>query len=148
MGTSENKRKRRQERHERNKLEQEAYKKEAWESGKFIEENHNGFGYSSAYTFIVSKRLVKCILQEYEKSQSSSTKPKEVACIEGFRKYRIIIRDCIIFWSPEYSEDCPEYEFLKGLLECYWDRVLGDKDEGALQEYIKPFYEKWSMMIF
>ena len=57
MSNKENKKRRRLERHIRNKNKEIEYKAEAWENGKLIEENHNNGPYSSKYTLELGERL-------------------------------------------------------------------------------------------
>lgn len=99
---------RRAERHERNRRKDENHKKEAWDSGRLIEENHGTSPYSPEYTRDLTKRLTEIIL----------------GCtgISSFRAYRSKIRDLIIYYSPEV-EKTGDYYFLKSVLETYWDRA-------------------------
>jgi len=57
--SNKNKKIRRLERHQRNKKKEEDYKKEAWESGKLIEPNHNNKGYPVEYSLELGKRLLE-----------------------------------------------------------------------------------------
>ena len=50
MSSSKRKKERRRMRYERNVRKEIEYKKQAWESGKLIEENHNGGSYSGPYS--------------------------------------------------------------------------------------------------
>lgn len=133
MSSSAKKKERRRLRYERNVKKELDHKKEAWESGKLIEENHNGKCYSDEYTINLSKRLMQYLLQEYDKSLTNIA--PDIEFIRQFRKYRMKIRDLIILWSPNIPETIPEYEFLKGLIETYWDEVLEKNDLGSLLKY-------------
>lgn len=133
MSSSIKKKERRKQRYERNVQKEQLHKEEAWQSGKLIEENHNRKSYSSEYTIALSKRLKEYLLQEYQKS--IMTKVPDVEFVRKFRKYRMKIRDLILLWSPDVPETLEEYEFLKGLIETYWDEVLQKENIGALLEY-------------
>jgi hypothetical protein len=127
-----NKKARRQARYERNVNKEITHKKEAWESGKLIEENHNRKSYSMEYTIALADRLKQYLMQEYERS--IATDSPETEFIRGFRKYRMKIRDLILLWNPDVPEQ-DNYDFLKGLIETYWDEVLAKEDLGSLLKY-------------
>ena len=122
------------ERKRQNRAKDEAYKEEAWESGKLIEENHNQRYYSPEYTRALAKRLVYYITQDRESSNTSN----EFLSRFQSRKKKII--DLIILWNPEVSrEELPEHNYLKSLLETYWDRIIENKeDPECLLEIIPP----------
>jgi hypothetical protein len=128
MGNN-NKKIRRQLRHERNIKKDQDYKKEAWESGKLIEENHNSGPYTSDYTIELSERLVQYILQERNKAMKDSEPERKF--VESFRKYKKKIQTLILHWSPIVPEN-QEYNFLKELLEIYWDEVVSNNNYSAL----------------
>ena len=65
MSNRENKKRRRLERHLRNKAKDENHKKEAWEQGKLIEPNHNGRHYPEEYSLELGKRLQDRPFQSY-----------------------------------------------------------------------------------
>lgn len=134
MSSSAKKKERRKLRYERNVQKELVHKQEAWDAGKLIEENHNSKSYSEEYTLALSRRLKEYLLQEYDRSLVSEV--PSVEFVRKFRKYRIKIRDLIILWSPSVPETIPEYEFLKGLIETYWDGVLGKEDPGTLLRYV------------
>lgn len=123
MSSSKRKKERRQQRYERNVQKEVTHKKEAWENGKLIEENHNQGPYSVDYTIAVSERLYKYILQEKERALISET--PDVNFIKGFRKYKMKIQDMILHWNPEVPKT-KQYESLKKLLEVYWDDVVAN----------------------
>ena len=119
----ESKKLRREKRHQRNKKKEEEYKKEAWESGKkLIEENHNNNPYSSNYSEELGRRLYNILQGIYEKSlQFSEDKDQKDYILIRFRSYRKKIQDFILHYNPELPKT-EEYEFLKNILEIYWDR--------------------------
>lgn len=102
-------------RHLRNIAKEVAYKKQAWENGKLIEENHNQGPYSSGYTQELAERLYN-ILKNIV-NEEGTTKDK---IIYRFRQYKMKIRDLILHWGPE-TEKNQIYNYLKGSLEVYWD---------------------------
>lgn len=97
------------------------YKQEAWNSGKLIEENHNQGSYSPEYTRELTKRLVSLIAQDRKESQTE----KEFLSRFLSRKKKII--DLLLLWNPEVSRDVPEHEYLKTLLETYWDKIVPER---------------------
>lgn len=117
MSSSERKKERRKQRHLRNIQKEIDHKKDAWEKGKLIEENHNNSFYSEKYTYDLCCRLVK-ILIDISKNNND---PESV--IIKFRLYKNKIRDLILHWNPNVNKG-DEYNFLKESLEIYWD----DKD--------------------
>lgn len=127
--SSQKKKERRKFRYERNVRKEIEHKKEAWESGKLIEENHNNLEYSPEYTIALCDRLLQYINEEFIKSGRDS-----VNFVRGFRKYRMKIRDLVILWNPNVPED-DKFYFFTGLLEAYWDKVLGKQNLNALVEY-------------
>ena len=120
------KKERRRIRHERNVEKDKTHKKEAWDSGKLIEENHNQGPYSVEYTMNLTSRLVQYLLEEKTKASGDGTK-----FIDGFRKYRKKIIDCILHYNPAVPKG-PDYHYLKNLLEAYWDEVLVNGNNNAL----------------
>lgn len=120
------KKERRRLRHERNVEKDKTHKKEAWEAGKLIEENHNQGPYSVEYTMNLTSRLVQYILDEKKKSEGDGSK-----FVEGFRKYRKKVIDCILHYNPSVPKG-PDYHYLKNLLEVYWDEVLVNGNNNAL----------------
>ena len=115
MSSSKAKKERRKMRHLRNIAKEVAYKKQAWENGKLIEENHNQCPYSPGYTQELAERLYN-ILKNIV-NEEGTTKDK---IIYRFRQYKMKIRDLILHWSPE-TEKNQIYNYLKGSLEVYWD---------------------------
>ena len=118
MSNKENKKRRRLERHIRNKTKETEYKAEAWEKGKLIEENHNNGPYSAKYTLELGERLHNIMKDVQEKMKEQED--KETYAIFRFRSYRKKIQDYILHYSPE-AQKTEAYESLKRLIECYWD---------------------------
>ena len=98
MSNRDNKKKRRLARHLRNKEKDENYKKEAWESGKLIEPNHNNQGYPVEYSLELGKRLLE--------------KP--------FLYYRQKIRDYLLFCPPAARDE--SWNILKQEYDKWLDR--------------------------
>lgn len=113
MSSSKGKKERRKERHLKNIKKEIEYKKQAWDAGKLIEENHNQEEYSMDYTVKLSERLLY-ILKNKVLSQDNST------TIKNFRLYKNKIRDLILHWNPRIEKN-NIYFYLKGSLEVYWD---------------------------
>jgi hypothetical protein len=92
VSNKENKKRRRLERHIRNKNKEKAYKEEAWENGKLIEENHNNGPYSPGYTLELGQRLFQIMKDVKERWLSRRT--KRLMLFSGLgvigRRYRII----------------------------------------------------------
>lgn len=118
MSNKENKKRRRLERHIRNKNKEIAYKEEAWKKGKLIEENHNNGPYSPSYSLELGERLCSIMKDIYQKMEEQED--KETYAIFRFRSYRKKIQDYILHYSPESPKN-RSYEFLKKLIETYWD---------------------------
>ena len=118
MSNKENKKRRRLERHIRNKNKEKVYKEEAWENGKLIEENHNNGPYSPGYTLELGQRLFQIMKDVKEKM--AEQEDKETYAIFRFRSYRKKIQDYILHYSPEVPKN-EVYESLKRLIETYWD---------------------------
>jgi hypothetical protein len=100
MSNRENKKRRRLERHLRNKAKDENHKKEAWEQGKLIEPNHNGRYYPEEYSLELGKRLLD--------------KP--------FQLYRGKIRDYLILCNPASRNE--NWENLKQSYDQWLDQKL------------------------
>lgn len=120
------KKERRRLRHERNVEKERVHKKEAWEAGKLIEENHNQGPYSVDYTMKITSRLVQYMLEEKIKASGNGAE-----FVNGFRKYRKKIIDCILHYNPAVPKGS-DYHYLKNLLETYWDEVLVNGNINAL----------------
>lgn len=118
MSNKENKKRRRLERHIRNKTKEIEYKAEAWEKGKLIEENHNNGPYSSGYTLELGTRLYN-IMKDIGIKMEEQEDKSEYA-IFRFRSYRKKIQDYILHYDPG-TPKTEGYEVLKRLIECYWD---------------------------
>jgi hypothetical protein len=110
----ENKRRRRLERKKRNIEKEVKHKKEAWDSGKLIEENHNDEYYTEEYTIKLGDRLFDIIF-DCVKSSSSNEE-----FIVKFRDFKRKIIDFILLYCPTIQKG-DKYYFLKACLECYWD---------------------------
>lgn len=111
MSSSEGKKRRKKERYLRNREKEETYKKEAWESGKLIEENHNWDQYSPWYSEELGDRLVLILRDIILRSKDNNSYLVE------YRKWKDKIRDYIILSSVEDQN----YQTLKTSLEVYWD---------------------------
>lgn len=122
------KKERRQERKNRNIKKEREYKEGAWEAGKLIEENHNSGPYTEDYTEELASRIIQYLREEYERSST----PEDY--VRGFRKYRQKIQDLLLHWSP-FAERGREYQYLKRLLEIYWDEVLAKENPSALKDF-------------
>lgn len=124
MTSSKRKKERRRMRYLRNVRKEVEYKKEAWENGKLIEENHNQGPYSAGYSIELGERLMN-IMKNY-KNMCLQPHP-ETGIVGGndlmlrkFRMYRMKIRDFIIHYNPEIPKT-EAYEYLKNGIETYWD---------------------------
>lgn len=115
MSSSKRKKERKELRRQKNIKKEQEHKKQAWEDGKLIEENHNDGFYSPEFTLKISSRLVERMTELKNTAEKDNEK-----IIQGFRSYKIKIRDTILRWSPavEYNSD---YYYLKKLIETYWD---------------------------
>ena len=110
MTSSKRKKARRAERHRKNVQAENDYKREAWESGKLIEENHNRLGYSKEYTENLATRLFDIV--------RSLKGAKKV--VSKYQMYKEKIIALILYWSPDVKKD-DRYYYLKESLEVYWD---------------------------
>lgn len=128
MSSSKRKKERRKARHDRNVKAEQEHKTQAWERGKLIEENHNQGPYSENYTKALAERLVEYVTAEQEKS------PEQF--VVGFRKYKMKIQDLILHWNPLVQKG-PEYQWLKRLLEVYWDNVVGGEHEPRILKEVR-----------
>ena len=117
MSNKERKRERRKQRHERNIRREVEHKREAWENGKLIEENHNNGPYSEGYAKELGKRL--CDILDNNKLMCLEDGGEELFVIK-YRLLRIKIRDYILHYPPGLSKDC-YYTRLKRSIETYWD---------------------------
>ena len=145
MSGSNRKKERRRMRYERNVRKEIEYKNQAWKKGKLIEENHNQGPYSAQYTIDLAERLYKYVGQEKEKAiqvelgniviTDRLTKlplnPDEVF-VRGFQKYKMKIQDMILHWNPEVKKN-NYYEYLKKILEVYWDEVIANQNIKSLR---------------
>lgn len=119
MSSSKRKKERRKMRYERNVQKEVEYKKQAWESGKLIEENHNGGPYSAQYSIELGERLYN-IIQNYRLQCLSPEGGGNELFIQKFRLYRKKIRDFILHWNPD-TPKTEAYNYLKSAIETYWD---------------------------
>jgi hypothetical protein len=125
-------------RHINNIRKEETHKKEAWDNGKLIEENHNQGPYSPEYTKDLCKRLIDYLWQEKQRSLTLPNPANNF--VVGFRKYKMKIQDLILHWNPEVEKNYM-YKYLKRLLEIYWDQVLfGNEKELIEQDYDRRQY--------
>lgn len=124
MTNSKKKKERRKLRYLRNIRKEVEYKKDAWEKGKLIEENHNNGPYSPEYSIELGNRLYN-IMQSFKEQAFNSKEllnsvQKNEFLIIKFRMYRIKIRDFILHYNPIIPKS-KEYNYLKLLIETYWD---------------------------
>lgn len=125
MTSSKRKKERRRMRYLRNVRKEVEYKKEAWENGKLIEENHNQGPYSANYSIELGDRLMK-IIQGYKEMclkpnlETGEGPGGNELMIKKFRMYRMKIRDFIIHYNPGIPKT-EAYEYLKNGIETYWD---------------------------
>lgn len=125
MTNSKKKKERRKLRYLRNIRKEVEYKKDAWEKGKLIEENHNNGPYSPEYSIELGNRLYN-IMQSFKEQAFNSKEllnsvQKNEFLIIKFRMYRIKIRDFILHYNPIIPKS-KEYNYLKLLIETYWDK--------------------------
>lgn len=125
MTNSKKKKERRKLRYLRNIRKEVEYKKDAWEKGKLIEENHNNGPYSPEYSIELGNRLYN-IMQSFKEQAFNSKEllnsvQKNEFLIIKFRMYRIKIRDFILHYNPIIPKS-KEYNYLKLLIEIYWDK--------------------------
>ena len=146
MSASKRKKERRRMRYEKHVRAEIEHKKQAWEDGKLIEENHNDGPYSEEYTLAVSERLYKYVGQERDRADAVERgeleyiskrtglpyTPQEVY-VWGFRKYKMKVQDMILHWNPGVPKN-HYYDFLKLTLEVYWDEVKQNQNLQALRE--------------
>lgn len=119
--TSSNLRKqKRRERKERNIQKELTYKKEKWENGKLIEENHNNKYYSEEYSIELGNRLYNIIESIKSSCKEIPIESVNEIFIGRFLLYKNKIRDFILFYNPNIKKS-NEYNYLKKLLENYWD---------------------------
>ena len=119
MSSSKRKKERRRMRYERNVRKEIEYKKQAWESGKLIEENHNNGPYSGPYSIELGERLYN-IIQRYRSECLAPDGGGNEKFVYRFRLYRMKIRDFILHYSPDIPKT-PAYNYLKAAIETYWD---------------------------
>lgn len=123
------KKERRLKRHLRNIKKEQEHKKEAWERGAYIEENHNGGPYTEDYTKELSWRMFSRLVDAKELAMNCEDSNPYLINAGGdrnrmyvmfFWKYKKIVQDLILHWSPDAPKGI-EYRWLKRLLETYWD---------------------------
>ena len=125
MTSSKRKKERRRMRYLRNVRKEVEYKKEAWENGKLIEENHNNGPYSPGYSVELGNRLYN-IIQSYKEQALNNSEllddtQRNEFMLRKFRMYRMKIRDFILHYNPDIPKT-EAYEYLKFSIETYWDR--------------------------
>lgn len=151
MSSSKRKKERRRIRYERNVRKEIEHKNQAWAEGKLIEENHNQGPYSEQYTVALCERLVQYVKQEYDRAYTPGGRSEtyivptnpitgqpltdDEIYVRGFRKYKMKIQDLILHWNPSVAKDSG-YEWLKKLLETYWDEVVANHQADALKRII------------
>ena len=119
MSSSKRKKERRRMRYERNVRKEIEYKKQAWESGKLIEENHNGGPYSGPYSVELGERLYN-IIQRYRNQCLEQDGGGNDWFVMRFRLYRMKIRDFILHYNPDIPKTSA-YLYLKSARETYWE---------------------------
>ena len=130
--TRQNRKIRRQERHERRKAAGEQHKKEMWDSGKkLIEPEYSSTGYyPEDYSIELGQRLVSIIVGFRDRVRGEGIMPdprnpknmltENDRMLFYFRKYRQKIRDFLILYNPNIPET-DEFLYLKKAIETYWD---------------------------
>lgn len=113
---------RRKARRESNREKDRAYKEAAWLSGKLIEENHNKNRYTEEYSQKLAERLVNIL--STGRRESLDKKDPFNYFHNLFLSYKNRIRDLILNWSGDKNDN---YEYLKAMLENYWDKKSYDK---------------------
>lgn len=120
-----NKKERRKIRHQRNKEKDTQLKKEGWERGKLILENHSGEDFSPGFTVELRNRLYDYV----QERRAKATDPYDF--LRSFRQYKSKIIQLILKYNPEVEKE-EKYYFLKKLLEVYWDEVVAKDNPEAL----------------
>lgn len=123
MTSSKRKKERRHQRYLRNVRKEVEHKKEAWEAGKLIEENHNNGPYSAGYSIELGDRLYNIIQSYKEQAYQNPECPTgdNDFMLKKFRMYRMKIRDFILHYNPDIPKT-DAYEYLKMAIETYWDK--------------------------
>lgn len=111
MSSSNAKKERRRLRHERNILKDQTHKKDAWDSGKIIYENHNNKFFSPEYSVELTQRLWRMVLESLK---------SEETFIRDYQKIKPKLIDSILMYNPEIPK-LDEYQLIKYSLELYWD---------------------------
>ena len=120
MSSSARKKERRKMRYLRNVRKEQEYKKAAWESGKIIEENHNGDPYSPEFSVALCDRI-RDILKEYRaKCYGEDLEADSKYVLRKFAGLRKRTINSILFYNPGI-EKVESYWYLKNCLETYWD---------------------------
>ena len=124
-----NKKERRLVRHIRNVKKEIDQKREDWEKGKLLKENHNGGPYSAPYSLEVAQRIYERLQVAWTLAKTCSEDniyliknggSRNQMFIDFFRRYRIKIRDLILHWNPEAPKN-DKYWYLRRTIETYWD---------------------------
>ena len=113
MSSRDKKKQRRAERKRKCIEKEDSHKIEAWNSGKLLEENHDGINYSPEYTKAIATRLYEK-LNPYQCSNQDEM-------IKKLWKYKEKIITLLVEWNDEVSRSLPQYVYLKALIEAYWD---------------------------
>lgn len=153
MSSSKRKKERRRMRYEKHVRAEIEHKKQAWEEGKLIEENHNQGPYSPEYTIALSERLVQYVNQERDKAlnmepgsildkRTQEPLSKDEVYVRGFRKYKMKIQDLILYWNPTVQRN-NDYYYLKTLLDTYWDEVVAASNKAGLWSVQYGVYTSW-----
>lgn len=133
--------KRKQKKVEKRKIRKEKRKAkqllEQQQSGKLIEENHNGGLYSSEFTEKASVWYMNMIL---EKLFEMNDNPNRFLLF--FRTIRSKIQTLVLKWSDEYPRDFAFY-FLVELQDIYRDNK---ENGGLLLEYCKTKFKECGMI--
>lgn len=128
------KKERRKLRYQRNVKKEFDYKNSAWQSGKLIEENHNGKYYSPEYSKALCYRLYKYIGEVMNQSMTAEDPGRYI--LKGIWRYKTWIINLILKWSD--SEPTNEYyDYLKRVLETYWDDIQEKCDNPCILLGIK-----------
>lgn len=123
---------RRKQRYERNVAKEKAHKEEAWEQGKLILENHNRQEFSIEFSQALVNRLYEYLNQEFTNSLD------QVDFVRRFRKYKDKIVEAMMLYNPTAPRD-KEYYFLRDIMSCYWDEVLGKENLEALSKFVRDY---------
>lgn len=130
MSTTQERRKRKLKRLQRNKNKQEKLQHDAIKKGHIIKEEHGQKLYSTGFIHNAYRQIMEKIWRNKNGDRYNYSKEAEADLFKRIRKYKDIILDLIIYW-PRYHEEWVPY---------LYEEPLGLHFFNSFQTVIEEYY--------